>query len=267
MAVSIHTRTLECQIEDLVSRIERVEKATPTTATTTTPQASAAVQMPELTSVLSAGIAPAAAIPERASHTLRQPYPPQVPWHPRAQVETPVSEQQECLDNSFLASSTDPTIYARQALPPLRQATLDDITNETIQSPNDSEITGLNKHTNEIEFHGNTSSISFLNDLERASNPGPRDVQSPNPGISLVTDMHNHAFAQRPLQSGRAALVKGAHDIENENFYAEYAHVFIEAYFSGIHYVHPFVDKKCFISRANALWFGNSPRPSDSYIA
>lgn len=152
-------------------------------------------------------------------------------------------------------------------MPPLPQATFSGTANDTIQSPNDSEITDLNEHTNEIEFHGNTSSMSFLGDLERTSRPGLQDEQSPNLSASLITAMHNHAFAHRLLQSGCTLPAREIQSPGKGNFYAEYAHVFIEAYFSGIHYVHPFVDKESFMGRANALWFGHSPQPSKSFIA
>lgn len=202
--------------------------------------------------------------------------PRRLPSH-QGRLQTPVSGQQEqdgpelSTPAPLVAGNTMPLV-CQEATPhhqpaPNHAANAAAAANDTTQSPHDSEISDLNEHTNEIEFHGNTSSMSFLGDLERTSCHGSWDKQSPNPSASLVTAMHNHAFARRLLQPSGVRPIQEIQNSSKENFYAPHAYVFVEAYFSGIHYVHPFVDKESFMSRASALWFGYSPQPSKSFMA
>ncbi|KAH8883540.1 hypothetical protein GQ53DRAFT_732448 [Thozetella sp. PMI_491] len=164
-------------------------------------------------------------------------------------LHTPASEQ-----------PADGLLGAPPAAP---RATFQDSAGDATTSPHGSEITGVNEHTNEIEFHGNTSSIAFLGDLERF--PGARATDAPSPQrSSLVSAMHNRAFARRLLQP---AIPPPLAQPGPQRFYAPQAHIFIEAYFSGIHYMHPFINKARFLERANALWFEQTPRPANTFIA
>ncbi|KAL1897848.1 hypothetical protein Sste5346_003700 [Sporothrix stenoceras] len=282
-----YTRTLELRIEDLVSRLEYFERAaTATTTVSAQARAAIAVQTPDPTSASSPSGATETIRTTNLSHLSRtQPDPcqPRPPNSPRARITTPLSApaQRDVPDGATPATTTignSLALIRQEAAQPHPHPHTTQASNgatgangaaanDTTQSPHDSEITDLNEHTNEIEFHGNTSSMSFLGDLERTSRIGPHDKQSPNPSASLVTAMHNHAFAQRLMQPSYAPPTKEIYNPGKENFYAAHAHVFIEAYFSGIHYVHPFVDKESFMSRANALWFGHQPQPSKSFIA
>lgn len=243
-------------------------------------RAAIAVQTPDPTSASSPTGATESIQAAHIHQPLRQQPDPRQrrpPHSPRARIQTPLSvprERDAVTEGATPATSTfgnSLALVRQDAAPPHPQTghvtNGASAVNDTTQSPHDSEITDLNEHTNEIEFHGNTSSMSFLGDLERTSRPGPHDKQSPNPSASLVTAMHNHAFAHRLMQPSYAPPTKEIHSPGKENFYAAHAHVFIEAYFSGIHYVHPFVDKESFMSKANALWFGHSPQPSKSFIA
>ncbi|CAK7229853.1 hypothetical protein SBRCBS47491_007388 [Sporothrix bragantina] len=278
-----YTRTLERRVEDLVSRLEYFERgATASTTVSAQARAAIAVQTPDPTSAssptLGADATQASNLPQRRAPSPRA--------HMQTQLQTPLSGPriQEIPDGqtpapSVVGSAGNALALVRQdgaPHPPQLPAnpntanngtTAATAGNDTTQSPHDSEITDLNEHTNEIEFHGNTSSMSFLGDLERTSRLGPRDKQSPNPSASLVTAMHNHAFARRLMQPPYVPPIQEIQNPGKENFYATHAHVFIEAYFSGIHYVHPFVEKESFMSRANALWFGHTPQPSKSFIA
>ncbi|CAK7213941.1 hypothetical protein SEUCBS140593_002017 [Sporothrix eucalyptigena] len=269
-----YTRTLERRIEDLVSRLEYFERdVTATTTFSAQARAAIAVQTPDPTSASSPALGADASQPNNIS----QPHGPTRPLpSSRGRLQTPVTGQRvtdlpneptpapSVNDNAMALVRQEGPHHQQPASANTANATA---ANDTTHSPHDSEITDLNEHTNEIEFHGNTSSMSFLGDLERTSRLGPRDKQSPNPNASLVTAMHNHAFARRLLQPTYVPLIQEFQNPGKENFYASYAHVFIEAYFSGIHYVHPFVYKESFMSRANALWFGASPQPSKSFIA
>lgn len=129
-------------------------------------------------------------------------------------------------------------------------------------SPGDSEITDLNQHTKEIQFHGHTSSMAFIGSLRRLSCVDPVAANSPTEP-SLVSALHNSAFSKlyrAPMGASRETTA------DQPNFYFPEAHLFIEAYFSGIHFIHPFIDRSSFMSQAEALWSGRSPQPPSTFI-
>ncbi|KAK2810146.1 hypothetical protein FQN50_003115 [Emmonsiellopsis sp. PD_5] len=123
-------------------------------------------------------------------------------------------------------------------------------------SPDESELTDVNQHTNAIEFYGSTSSIAFLGQIQKLR--GNR-VSTAEDTPSLVSTLHNSAF------SPHSAAITSAK--RSDNFYFKQAHVFMDAYFGSIHFIHPFIDKEDFVSRANDLWFGRSAPPDASFMA
>lgn len=157
------------------------------------------------------------------------------------------------------------------------------------------EIREVNRHTNAIEFHGNTSSAAALGHLQRAREPtqhtAPRDRyrqhafsdQHPanitgyavngKPKSSLISTLHNPNFytsqLQTPLHDSDKYLTdynQGGNTSDNR-FYFEYAHVFMEGYFENLHFIHPLIDKENFVLRAHNLWFGKNPQADSSFIA
>ncbi|RBR04656.1 uncharacterized protein FIESC28_11521 [Fusarium coffeatum] len=116
----------------------------------------------------------------------------------------------------------------------------------------ESEIAEVNQHTNGIEYHGNTSSMSFLGSLQKLreqratqSNPAERKA------FSLVSVLHNPSFVSRRNFTSDLTAALAAN-----GFYSKRANTFIEGYFGGIHYVHPIIEKEDFLSRADLLWRG-----------
>ncbi|KAK2739894.1 hypothetical protein FQN55_009067 [Onygenales sp. PD_40] len=124
-------------------------------------------------------------------------------------------------------------------------------------SPDESELTDVNQHTNAIEFYGSTSSIAFLGQIQKLRG---NKVSTPEDAPSLISTLHNSAFSPHS-----AAAIMPAK--RSDNFYFKQAHVFMDAYFGSIHFIHPFIDKEDFVSRANDLWFGRSAPPDPSFIA
>ena len=116
----------------------------------------------------------------------------------------------------------------------------------------ESEIAEVNQHTNGIEYHGNTSSMSFLGNLQRLREQRiPHFNPSERRSFSLVSVLHNPGFvSRRNFTSDLTAALAAS------GFYSKRAYTFIEGYFSGIHYVHPIIDKEDFLSRSNKLWRG-----------
>lgn len=131
--------------------------------------------------------------------------------------------------------------------------------NTPAESPVDSEITEVNRYTNAFEFHGSTSSVAFLGNLQRLSGHQPARLSYQN--ASLVSELHNSRFSAQAKNKVPPSAPPG------EAFYFKHAHLFIDAYFSGIHYIHPFIDREDFRARSNNLWFGKSPHPTNSFIA
>ncbi|RAL14276.1 RmlC-like cupin [Aspergillus homomorphus CBS 101889] len=134
------------------------------------------------------------------------------------------------------------------------------------------EISELNHHTNGIEFHGSTSSAALLGHLQKAREPQRRHEErhlqqqhtrgAEKPGYSIVSTLHNSSFspscsagpAQQPV-------------MQEQNYYFEQAHAFINGYFENIHFIHPLIDKEDFLQRAHHLWFNRSVQPEPSFVA
>lgn len=95
--------------------------------------------------------------------------------------------------------------------------------------------------------------MSFLGSLQRLHEQrvppfNPSEERRP---LSLVSVLHNTGFAsQRNFTSDLTEALAAS------GFHSKRAHAFIEGYFSGIHYVHPIIDKEDFLSRADELWRG-----------
>ena len=159
------------------------------------------------------------------------------------------------------------------------------------------EIREVNRHTNAIEFHGNTSSAAALGHLQRAREPAQANVASKRymhnytnpsptpfanhggsngkPKTSLISALHNPNFYTSQLQSSHQdgdrypseSGKKGSPNAADNRYYFEYAHVFMEGYFENIHFIHPLIDKESFVIRAHNLWFGKDPQPDSGFIA
>jgi len=128
--------------------------------------------------------------------------------------------------------------------------------------PDNDELVDLNRHTNGVEFHGSTSSVALLGTVERLK--GQLD-SSPRPlrRASLISDLHNHGFSRDAIR-GIDLVANGP---DSRGYYFKNAYLFIDAYFTGIHYIHPFVDREEFLSRANALWAGTGEASDISFTA
>lgn len=135
-----------------------------------------------------------------------------------------------------------------------------DVHEESLESGDD-EITEFNHHTNGIEFHGSTSSAAIIGHLSKTRDSKPiQERQPPTTDISLISTLHNPSFSPS-TGSGQPTSV------ENQNYYFEQAHVFMNGYFENIHFIHPFIDKDEFLLRAHNLWFNRANTPEPSFVA
>ncbi|KAH8674141.1 fungal-specific transcription factor domain-containing protein [Xylariales sp. PMI_506] len=176
-------------------------------------------------------------------------------WNEHASISHSKSRQ-----HPHLASGPSPLAAADDQRTPASFAEHETSQSLVVESPDESEITDVNRHTNGIEFHGSTSSVALLGNLQRLRGHVP--AMPADEDESLVSDLHNARF---PTQADARRVPDSAPP--DEAFYVKRAHLFIDAYFSGIHFIHPFIDKEDFMSRANDLWFARSPRPPNSFIA
>ncbi|KAJ5760437.1 hypothetical protein N7520_007593 [Penicillium odoratum] len=124
------------------------------------------------------------------------------------------------------------------------------------------EINELNHHTNAMEFHGSTSSAAAIGYLQKAREPKIREENNrPSADFSLISTLHNPSFS--PSTTGPGQLTS----IEQQNYYFDQAHVFMNGYFENIHFIHPFIDKEDFLARASDLWLNRSQTPEPSFVA
>ncbi|KAF2668886.1 Zn(II)2Cys6 transcription factor [Microthyrium microscopicum] len=118
------------------------------------------------------------------------------------------------------------------------------------------EIADVNRHTNAVEFHGSTSSMAFLGYLKRRQSH-QTGYSAAAEAPSLVSALHNPAFSPQAHHHGPE---------KSRNIYSKQAHIFIEAYFENLHFVHPLIDKEHFMARANNLWFGHHNPEDESFV-
>lgn len=158
-------------------------------------------------------------------------------------------------------------------------------------SPVQEEDTDVHRQTKAIEFHGSTSSIALLRDLQMSlgrlfqgseplspqqqqqqhgvsfARPGGGDSsseqrQQPSPflpgsggsdrRLNLVSELRNTSFAPRAGTEGNTTM-------QQRNLYVKEAQYFIDAYFQNFHFIHPFIDKEAFRRRAADMWAAGDP--------
>ncbi|KAF4985499.1 hypothetical protein FDECE_16520 [Fusarium decemcellulare] len=113
------------------------------------------------------------------------------------------------------------------------------------------EVSGMNTHTRDVEFYGNSSSVALLSHVQRT---GEHDNPDDDAG-ALVSTLHNPAFDPSASQDAQRSR-RGTEDSETSVWYPQ-CRSFIDAFFSTIHYVHPILDKSSFIQRCESLWSGD----------
>ncbi|KAK7202441.1 C6 transcription factor [Myxozyma melibiosi] len=143
-------------------------------------------------------------------------------------------------------------------------STLDEA-EQCLTEDSDKEVTGMNNHTLSSEFHGNTSSVAFLDYLHKKFQNSDRSDSRGDFESSLVSALHNDAFLRDMTRS--SALHSTTARLESVQYYFRQAHQFLKGYFEQLHYIHPFLDKNSFMARAEDLWFGRTSAVSESFIA
>jgi hypothetical protein len=130
---------------------------------------------------------------------------------------------------------------------------------------NNSEITDINHYTKTIEFHGSSSSVAILRQVQGDCGKlqeqySEQYSENKEEAASLISALHNPGFSPQPPPTSRACIPSVEH-----SYYIHQANVFMTSYFDTLHCIHPIIDKEDFSERAKDLWQGQSC--SSSFMA
>lgn len=121
------------------------------------------------------------------------------------------------------------------------------------------EVSGINRHTRNVEFYGNSSSVALLSHIQRTQERDDTFAgiePEATHGAALVTSLHNSGFdPERPLDACSPGHGNGqalGHTHQPHHF--SHCRSFLDNYFAAIHYVHPIIDKRDFFERCQSLW-------------
>lgn len=125
------------------------------------------------------------------------------------------------------------------------------------------EIAGVNQHTNDQEFYGSSSSVALLARVGRSpSKPGDDGAtRHPDEPDALLTSLHNPVFSRRRAGSEGAGAATPAVSSFPQ------CKVFIDGFFSTLHYIFPILDKPLFMSRCENLWATERCAQMSSFVA
>lgn len=153
------------------------------------------------------------------------------------------------------------------------------------------EVHAINKATRNVEFYGSSSSVALLSQIHKGAGGsdsghgggshhggGPygdnetgseTHSESEAAAAVLLSNLHNPSFSPGGLETGagggseaNAPGQGGAVGLEKQAAVSESTHyrqcsVFLHNFFSGIHYIHPILDKTSFLERSEVLWSGD----------
>ncbi len=122
------------------------------------------------------------------------------------------------------------------------------------------ELSEINPHTLNREFHGPTSSLAFLAALQRRV-PDEFDGLTDGRQQSLVSAFHNDSFLPQTISDA------GNQSLRQHRYYFRQSQFFLDAYFQNLHYIHPIIDRAEFLSRCEDLWFERSAKQPQSFVA
>lgn len=117
------------------------------------------------------------------------------------------------------------------------------------------EVSGINRHTRNVEFYGSSSSVALLSHVQRAGDEPVVSTEETDAG-ALVSNLHNPAFSP-----SRGNVLSGhvTHHPQCQGFLA--------SFFTSIHYVHPILDRGEFFARCEKLWTGEDAALETSSFA
>jgi hypothetical protein len=137
---------------------------------------------------------------------------------------------------------------------------------EEMSDNSNDEVTDINLETKIFEFHGQTSSIAFLERLRKVQQNGISPVRAPTPnlhsrGRTLVRELRKDSYMDQ-RETAQTAL-----GLSDEEYYPLHAYTFLDTYFRTLHFVHPIIDQDNFIKRCHDLWRGQVSKVTRSFKA
>lgn len=126
------------------------------------------------------------------------------------------------------------------------------------------EVTGLNRHTKNQEFYGNSSSMALLHRVQSNGDESATATNSGEDEGALVSALHNPEFTPASTYAATSHVDKSSG--QNVTYYQE-CHGFINSFFATLHYIHPILDRSTFLAHCENLWFGNPCTQSESFKA
>ena len=125
------------------------------------------------------------------------------------------------------------------------------------------EVTGVNRHTKNVEFYGSSSSMALLSRVRENEyiSALPQDLDEDEG--SLVSQLYNPAFFPSPIDADSRLEVP----LNQTNRYHQQCRTFLSFFFGSIHYIHPILDKSLFLARCEDLLSGNPSSQSRTFTA
>lgn len=123
------------------------------------------------------------------------------------------------------------------------------------------EVSEINPHTLNTEFHGPTSSLAFLAAVQQ--HPHDDAAQPRRQAQSLVSAFHNDSFSPEFTRSRTAEESPAS----SSRYHFRQSRFFLDGYFQNLHFIHPIIDKTLFLSKCEGLWFGRSDNQPLSFVA
>ena len=123
------------------------------------------------------------------------------------------------------------------------------------------EIAGVNHHTQNQEFYGSSSSVALLARVGRSpprlgdNATASRDEQPD----AFLSSLHNPVYSQQRadgIDVGRSSVSSFPR-----------CRVFIDGFFSTLHYIFPILDKALFMRRCENLWASEGSTEKSSFVA
>lgn len=124
------------------------------------------------------------------------------------------------------------------------------------------EFVGENRHTRSFEFYGSSSSIALLARVGSTSDP-ENGVQREDEE-ALVSSFHNPTFSPGPTEATAPSAETGT---TAQPVCISYCRLFMDSFFTTLHYIYPILDKHAFLARCELLWAGNMSSPDHSFVA
>ncbi|KAF6831652.1 C6 transcription factor [Colletotrichum musicola] len=128
------------------------------------------------------------------------------------------------------------------------------------------EVSGVNRHTRNVEFYGSSSSVALLSHVQRTGEEPVVSADADADAGTLLSNLHNPAFSSPAADQHPAPGAGDRQPSARSATHYPQCRCFLQSFFSSIHYVHPILDKKVFFDRCEALWSGRQAPPS-SFVA